>query len=56
MLLLKRASKSRPGGPWPDDNYDVFDRDQHIGRWYCGTRVVLDDHGDEPEILRSSRR
>ena len=32
MLLLKRASKSRPGGPWPDDDYDVFDGDQHIGR------------------------
>src|ERR1039458_572781 len=27
MLLLKRASKSRPGGPWPDDDYDVFDGD-----------------------------
>ena len=32
MLLLKRASKSRPGGPWPDDDYDVFDGEQHIGR------------------------
>jgi hypothetical protein len=32
MLLLKRASKSRPGGPWPDDDYDVFDGERHIGR------------------------
>jgi len=32
MLLLKRASKSRPGGPWPDDDYDVFDGNRHIGR------------------------
>jgi hypothetical protein len=32
MLLLKRASKSRPGGPWPDDDYNVFDGNRHIGR------------------------
>jgi hypothetical protein len=32
MLLLKSASKSRPGGPWPDDDYDVFDGNRHIGR------------------------
>jgi len=32
MLILKRASKSRPGGEWSDDDYDVFDGDQHIGR------------------------
>ncbi len=32
MLLLKRASKSRSGGPWSDDDYDVFDGDRHIGR------------------------
>ena len=32
MLLLKRASKSRPGGQWSDDDYDVFDGDRHIGR------------------------
>ena len=31
MLTLKRASKHRPGG-WSDDDYDVYDRDQHIGR------------------------
>jgi hypothetical protein len=30
MLLLKRASKSRPDGQWSD--YDVFDGDRHIGR------------------------
>jgi len=32
MLLLKRASKSRPTGQWSDDDYDVFDADRHIGR------------------------
>jgi hypothetical protein len=24
MLILKRASKSRPSGEWSDDDYDVF--------------------------------
>ena len=32
MLTLKRASKHRAAGPWSDDDYDVFDGDQHIGR------------------------
>ena len=32
MLLLKRTSKSRPDGTWSDDDYDVFDGEQHIGR------------------------
>ena len=32
MLILKRASKSRPSGQWLDDDYDVFDGDQLIGR------------------------
>ena len=32
MLILKRASKSRPSGHWSDDDYDVFDGDQLIGR------------------------
>jgi hypothetical protein len=32
MLLLKRASKSRSDGEWSDDDYDVFNGDQHIGR------------------------
>ncbi len=32
MLTLKRASKSRPSGTWSDDDYDVFDGEQHIGR------------------------
>ena len=32
MLLLKRASKSRPDGQWSDDDYDVFDGDRHVGR------------------------
>jgi hypothetical protein len=31
-LILKRASKSRVSGQWPDDNYDVFDGDHLIGR------------------------
>jgi hypothetical protein len=32
MLILKRASKHRPGGPWTDDDYDVFDGERHFGR------------------------
>jgi hypothetical protein len=32
MLTLKRASKSRPSGEWSDDDYDVFEGEQHIGR------------------------
>ena len=32
MLTLKRASKHRPGGPWDDDDYDVFDGARHVGR------------------------
>ncbi len=31
-LTLKRASVHRPGGPWDEDDYDVFDGDRHIGR------------------------
>jgi len=31
-LILKRASKSRVSGQWPDDDYDVFDGDKNIGR------------------------
>jgi hypothetical protein len=31
-ITLKRASKHRSGGPWNDDDYDVFDGEQHIGR------------------------
>ena len=32
MLLLKRASKSRPDGQWSDDDYDVFDGERHVSR------------------------
>jgi hypothetical protein len=32
MLTLKRAFKSRPSGTWSDDDYDVFDGEQHVGR------------------------
>jgi hypothetical protein len=32
MLVLKRASKSRPNGQWSDDNDDVFAGDRNIGR------------------------
>ncbi len=32
MLTLKRASKHRTGSPWSDDDFDVFDGEQHIGR------------------------
>jgi hypothetical protein len=29
MLVLKRASKFHPGGPWSDDDYDVFNGEQN---------------------------
>jgi len=41
MLLLKRASNSRPGGQWSYDDYDVFDDDRHIGRITCGLTDFL---------------
>jgi hypothetical protein len=31
-LALKRASKFRPGGPWSNDDYDVFTGERHVGR------------------------
>jgi hypothetical protein len=31
MLILKRASKSRPSGEWSNDDYDVCDGGKHIG-------------------------
>jgi len=31
MLRLTRASKSRERGPWSDDDFDVFEGEQHIG-------------------------
>ena len=32
MLILKRASNSRPTGTWSDDDYDVFDGSRHTGQ------------------------
>ena len=43
MLILKRASKSRPSGQWSDDDYDVFDGEQHIGR-IMWTHAAPADH------------
>jgi hypothetical protein len=31
MLTLTRASKGRPTGQWPDDDYDVCEGKQHVG-------------------------
>jgi len=44
MLILKRASKSRPSGSWSDDDYDVFAGDQHIGR-ILWTHAAPEDRG-----------
>ena len=41
MLTLKRAAESRPSGTWSDDDYDVFDGEQHIGR------ILLDARGQQ---------
>ncbi len=32
MLMLKRASKYRPGGEWGHEDFDVYDGDRCIGR------------------------
>jgi hypothetical protein len=42
MLLLIRASKSRPSGEWSDDDYGVFDGERHIGR-IMWTHAALED-------------
>ncbi|MGO9265297.1 MAG: hypothetical protein ACLQBA_10525 [Candidatus Binataceae bacterium] len=31
MLILRRASKSSPGGSWDADDYDLLEGDRHIG-------------------------
>jgi hypothetical protein len=41
MLILKRASKSRSSGTWSDDDYDVFDGEQHIGRNVRGSGAAF---------------
>jgi hypothetical protein len=35
-LILRRANISRKGGPWQQEDYDVFDGDQDVGRIYPG--------------------
>jgi hypothetical protein len=44
MLTLNRASKSRPSGTWSDDDYDVLDGDQHVGRimWTHGLIMLAE--------------
>ena len=32
-MILKRASTHRPGGPWDDDDYDVYNRE--LARHEC---------------------
>jgi hypothetical protein len=34
VLLLKRASVSRPSGKWNEDGYDVLADDEVVGRIY----------------------
>ena len=43
MLTLKRSSKSRPSGQWSDDDFDVFNGEQHIGR------IILHPQAPEAE-------
>ena len=43
MLTLKRTSKHRTGGPWPDGDYDVFAGERHIGH------IMLYPHAPEGE-------
>ena len=49
MLTLKRGSISRPDGQWSDDDYDMFNGEQRIGRIMLHPQApagmpVLDDH------------
>ena len=39
-LILRRANVSRKGGPWPHDDFDVFDGERQIGRVY-----LVDSYG-----------
>jgi hypothetical protein len=34
-LILRRANISGRGGPWQQEDYDVFDGDQDVGRIFC---------------------
>jgi hypothetical protein len=34
-LILRRANIFRKGGPWQQEDYDVFDGDQNVGRIFC---------------------
>ena len=45
MLILKRASASRPSGQWSDEDYDVLADGKAIGRIYEGA-----DLGTPPEL------
>jgi hypothetical protein len=33
-LALRPANVSRPGGPWSEHDYDVYDGDREVGRIY----------------------
>jgi hypothetical protein len=56
MLRLIRASKSRPSGTWSDDDYDVFDGEQHIGRivWSYAAPPESARHKTKARRLRRS--
>ena len=34
-LVLRRANIFRKGGPWQQEDYDVFDAEQNVGQIYC---------------------
>jgi hypothetical protein len=58
MLTLKRASKSRPGVQWSNDDYDVLDGDRPIGRimWtHAALGATLDLSWDTAQC-RSQRK
>jgi hypothetical protein len=53
MLTLKRASKSRSGGQWSDDDYDVFDGDRRVGPFCHSLNVLAITRADQPRVITS---
>jgi hypothetical protein len=56
LLILKRASASRPSGEWNDDDFDVLADGIVVGRIFYARRLAGRRALDVDTRLRSSRR